>query len=373
MNKLNIAVLFGGKSSEHEVSRVSASAIIKNFSAEKYNLFIIGITKKGEWYLCEGDVDKISSGEWENDQNKQKAFISPDSSTKGITVLSQGSIWQIPIDVVFPVFHGKNGEDGTIQGLLTLSEIPFVGCDTTSSAACMDKVITSTILLSRGIKKPPFFWFDYRDFKINQDKIIKDTEEIIGQYPMFVKPANAGSSVGISKVRNCTELISAIEVAKDEDKKIVVERGIDAQEVECALLGNDWPVASAIGEIIPSAEFYDYSSKYIDNTSELFIPARISDEISERIKNIAIEAYKIMGCEGLARIDFLVEKGTNEIFLNEINTFPGFTPISMYPKLMEYSGLDFPTLLDKLVEFALNKKAVLDGVPSIVYSQSIKL
>lgn len=362
MNKINIAVLFGGKSSEHEISRVSASAIIKNLSAEKYNLFIIGITPKGEWYLYEGDTDKISTGEWENEPNKQKAFISPDSSIRGITVLSENLVKQIPIDAVIPALHGHNGEDGTIQGLLTLSGIPFVGCGTAASAACMDKAITSTMLISSGITKPRFFWFNYMDFKIDQDKIIKDTEDTIGGYPMFVKPANSGSSVGVSKVRNRTELISAFEIAKNEDKKIVVEQAIDGQEVECAVLGNDLAMASAVGEIVSGAEFYDYSSKYIDDTSELFIPARIPDKISEEIKSVALEAYKIMGCEGLARIDFFVEKGTNKVFLNEINTFPGFTPISMYPKLMEYIGIDFPSLLDKLIGLAVNKKSAPDLV-----------
>lgn len=360
MKKINTAVLFGGKSSEHEVSRVSATSIIKNLSPEKYNLFIIGITKKGEWYLYEGDISKISEGSWESDPNNRKTLISPDSSVHGIFVLNENSFQQIYIDVVIPVLHGKNGEDGTIQGLLELSGIPFVGCNTCASAACMDKTITSTMLVAQGIKKPKFFWFNYRDFKKNQDSIIEKSEYITEAYPIFVKPANSGSSVGVSKSHNRDELIAAIEIAKNEDEKIIVEQAIEGQEVECAVMGNENPLVSGVGEIVSGAEFYDYSAKYINNTSELYIPARIKKETSEKIRNTAIEAYKIMGCEGLARIDFLIDKKTEEVFLNEINTFPGFTPISMYPKLMNYIRINFPDLLDNLINLALNKKPVAD-------------
>ena len=359
MSKINVAVLFGGKSSEHEVSRVSALAIIKNLSLEKYNLFIIGITKKGEWYLYQGDIDKISSNEWENDNNNEKVLISPDPSVHGLLLLNGSSYKEIKIDVIIPALHGKNGEDGKMQGLFELSGIPFVGCNTCASAACMDKTITSTVLVNNGVKKPRFFWFYYNDFKKDKNMVINNIEYEINSYPMFVKPANSGSSVGISKALNKDELILAIEAAREEDEKIIVEQMIKGKEVECAVIGNEEPMASIVGEIDPGADFYDYSAKYINDTSKLYIPARVSNEISKEIRNIAIRAYKIMGCRGLARVDFLIDEKTNGIFLNEINTFPGFTPISMYSKLMEQMGMKFSDLVDEFINLALEKQVAL--------------
>ena len=354
MSKFNLAIIFGGKSSEHNVSRKSADAIINNISKEKYNLFIIGINKNGEWYLYDGDISKIADGSWEKNNNK-KVFISPDPSIGGIIVLGDNNFNIIHIDAVIPVLHGRNGEDGTIQGLLELSGIPFVGCKTDASVACMDKVITSTMLINNNIKKPKFYWFLYKDFETNKENMLNQIESEIVSYPMFVKPANSGSSVGISKVYNRNELVDAIFVAKDEDEKILVEEAINGQEVECAILGNEAPIASTVGEIVTTADFYDYNSKYIDDTAKLYIPANISEETSEKVKATALKAYKLMGCRGLARIDFLIDKKNSEVFLNEINTFPGFTSISMYPKLMENIGIKFSDLLDKFIEFAIKK------------------
>ena len=357
MGKINVGIIFGGKSSEHEVSRVSAQAIINNISKEKYNLHLIGITKCGEWFLFTGSSDEVGSGEWENSDSKKRAFISPDSSVKGLVVnKGDGNFETIQMDVVIPVLHGKNGEDGTIQGLLELSEIPFVGCDTTSSSACMDKVITNCVLSYCGINKPTFNWFYACDFEKDSERYIEETEKIIKKYPMFIKPANAGSSVGVSKANNREELIEGIKKASKEDGKILIEEGIVGKEVECAVLGNENPISSVVGEIAPSSNFYDYEAKYISNSSELFIPARILDNTSEEIRKTAILAYKTMGCTGLSRVDFFVEEGTGKVLLNEINTFPGFTSISMYPKLMKEVGINFSDLIDKLIDFALQRK-----------------
>lgn len=357
MEKINVGIIFGGKSSEHEVSEVSAQAIINNISKDKYNLHLIGITKQGEWFLLTDGYDTVGSGEWEKSSSKKRAFISPDSEVKGLMAqINDGNFEKISLDAVIPVLHGKNGEDGTVQGLLELSGIPFVGCDTLASAACMDKVITNCVLSYNGINKPAFNWFYSHEFENNADKIIEETEKIIKKYPMFVKPANAGSSVGVSKANNREELIKGIKIAAREDKKILIEEGIVGKEVECAVLGNENPIPSVVGEIDSSSGFYDYEAKYVNDSSQLFIPARISEKTSDEIRKTAVEAYRIMGCSGLSRVDFFVENDTNKVFLNEINTFPGFTDISMYPKLMKKIGIDFSDLIDKFINLAIERK-----------------
>lgn len=352
MSKKNIAVLFGGVSSEHEVSRRSALSIIKNLNKEKYNLFIIGITKDGKWYLYSGDINKIPDGSWESDfENKKNAIISPDSSDKGLIVLDNSSFEKINIDVIVPVLHGRNGEDGTVQGLFELAHIPYVGCGVLASSSCMDKIFTNIILTESGVEKAKFAFIYRYDFEKNQEASLDYIESKIGSYPMFVKPSNAGSSVGISKAQNRDELIESIKLALKHDHRILIEENIGGQEVECAVLGNNEPIASTIGEIDASNDFYDYDAKYVSD-SGLFIPAHISDDISLKIKGIAKKAYLAMGCRGLSRVDFFVEKDTNRILLNEINTLPGFTSISMYPKLMEDIGIKTPDLLDKLIDLA---------------------
>ena len=356
MNKKVIAILFGGASSEHEISRISASSIIKNISKEKYELILVGITKHGEWFLYTGDVSKIANGEWETDDiNKKSASISPDSSIGGLIVYENGKYSIIKLDAVIPALHGKNGEDGTIQGLLQLAKIPFVGCDTFSSAACMDKITTNITLTYAGIKKPKFAFITKNYFNSNKEKCMDYIKKTLPLFPLFVKPSNAGSSVGITKVHSQKDLIKAIETAFLEDNRVLIEEGINGQEVECAVLGNKTPIVSICGEIVPSNEFYDYEAKYISNDSKLYIPAHLDEEISNKIRKIASKAYKIMSCCGLARIDFFVEKDTNEVYLNELNTFPGFTSISMYPKLFENSGISYSELIDKLINLAFER------------------
>ncbi len=355
MSKKNIAIIFGGASSEHEVSRRSASCIIENINREKYNVILIGITKSGKWYLCNGNIKSIINGSWENRHDNLPAFISPDTSTQGIIVLKDDNYSIIKVDAVIPVLHGKNGEDGTIQGLLQLAKIPFVGCDLLSSATCMDKIDTNIILTHCGIQKAKFTYTTAFDFNKDKELCIEAIETNIGNYPMFVKPSSAGSSVGVSKANNRSELIDAIKIAIKEDSRVLIEENIEGQEVECAILGNDNPISSIVGEIAPSNEFYDYEAKYQSENSKLYIPAHIDSQVSKNLREIAIKAYKAMGCSGLSRVDFFIQKETNNILLNEINTFPGFTSISMYPKLFGASGIDCTTLIDNLINLALER------------------
>ena len=349
--KKTVAVIFGGNSSEHEISLLSAGSVIKNISDDKYNVILLGITKDGRWFKYDGDVNLIPNGEWVNSANKTPAFISPDSKIHGIVVM-ENPIKTIYLDAVFPVLHGKNGEDGSIQGLFKLAEIPYVGCDTTSSAACMDKAITNALTDVAEINQAKWVSFTNFEYKKDAEKCIKKSEKNLG-YPVFVKPASAGSSVGISKAHNNEELIKAIDIAFKEDKKVVIEENIDGYEVECAVLGNDEPIASVVGQIVPCNEFYDYEAKYSNPESKLHIPALISEEKRNEVAAEAVRAYKALGCEGLSRVDFFVTKADGKVLLNEINTIPGFTSISMYAKLFDASGIKYSELIDRLFELAI--------------------
>lgn len=352
MGKLRVGVIFGGQSGEHEVSLMSAINVIRAMDKGKYEIVMIGITKDGHWYLYEGDPEKIPTGEWQ--QNCIKAFLPPDAGIGGLLVFDRGEVRKYPLDVVFPVLHGPRGEDGTIQGLFELARIPYVGCGVLSSALGMDKVYTKHILKVFGIPHADFEVVHRRDLE-EIENITARVEERFG-YPCFVKPANLGSSVGITKAHNKDELIYGLRLASTYDRKILVERFIDALEIECSVLGNEEPVVSPPGQIIPSNEFYDYVAKYFDGgKSKLLIPAPISEELSERIKEIALKTYRALDCSGMARVDFLVDRHTEEIYVNEINTIPGFTKISMYPKLLELSGISYSELIDRLIELALKR------------------
>ena len=351
--KLSLAVIFGGVSSEHEVSRMSVTSILENLSNERYEVHMVGITKEGRWLLYTGPVEDILSGAWEQGP-VTPAFLSPDPSVHGLVALRDGKAETIHVDVIFPALHGKNGEDGTIQGLFQLSGIPYVGCDTESSAICMDKAVTHSLLSSADIEQAHYLWFYADRFDAAPDTI-KNKIQARLDFPVFVKPSSAGSSVGVSKVERFEDLDQAIRKAAREDKKVVVEEGITGQEVEVAVLGNRDCDASIVGEIGASAQFYDYDDKYINGTSQLYIPARIPQEVSEKIRQTAVRAYRLLGCSGLARVDFFVTAGHNRVILNEINTLPGFTSISMYPKLWMAMGLSYGELLDKLIELALQR------------------
>lgn len=352
MNKKSLAIIFGGASSEHDISCISAKTILDNIDKEKYDITVLGITKQGEWYLYDGESDMLPNDKWLESKSLKKAFISPDSSTKGI-VCEDGTV--IKLDVVFPVLHGKNGEDGTIQGLFQLAQIPFVGCDATASGSCMDKAVTNAMADAFGIKQAKWCSFTKYEYTKNPDEQIEMAIEKLG-FPIFVKPANAGSSVGITKATTREELKTGIEIALKEDKKAVLEEFVDGWEVECAVLGNDEPIATDIGQIVSAADFYDFDAKY-NAPSQLHIPALIEKEKREEVSKAALRAYKALGCEGLSRCDFFVDKKTGDILLNEINTIPGQTPISMYSKLFDAYGIPYPELIDKLIELAIERGA----------------
>ena len=350
MSKKTVAVIFGGVSSEHEVSCISSSSVITNIDKEKFDLILIGITKEGKWFRYNGPVKDIAEGSWVNG-DLTPCFISPDRGVHGILeMLPDGTTRQTRIDTVFPVLHGKNGEDGTIQGLFMLAGIPFVGCDALSSAVCMDKAVCNMLVDHAGIKRADWRYIT-KDRMSDLDSFKEECENAFG-YPMYIKPANAGSSVGVSRAADRAEFDAAVEEAFRHDYKIIAEREIVAQEVECAVLGNSEPMASVLGEIAPADGFYDYESKYINGTSQLFIPARVSEETSDLIRKTAVEVYRLLGCSGLARVDFLLEKSTGIPYLNELNTLPGFTSISMYPKLIEATGISYTDLLTKLIDLA---------------------
>ena len=356
-SKLRVALFFGGVSSEHDVSCVSASAWLRALGqkpcADKYEVFPVGITKDGRWLACRPTPEAMADGSWEQG-DCTPCVLSPDRKDHGIWLLKDGRAELVHIDICAPVMHGKNGEDGTIQGLFELARIPYVGCGVLASAACMDKAVANALFEANDI--PHTKWLAANRWQIESDLegVCAGVEAKLG-WPVFVKPANAGSSVGISKVSNREELKKAIALALENDRKVVFEAFVDGQEVECAVIGSDPAVATRPGEILAGAEFYTYDDKYKNGVSQTVIPAHLPEEKLDEVKTYAAMAYTALGCEGLARCDFFVEKGTGRVMINEINTFPGFTSISMYPKLMEHEGLPVPALIDRLIELALER------------------
>ena len=351
----NALILFGGVSSEHDVSVVSAKSVIENTPKDKYNIIAVGISKDGKWFKYDGDVSNLPEDKWLDDSaNLTKAIISPDRSDHGILVFGNDTVEKIRIDVAFPVLHGKNGEDGTIQGFMQLAGIPFVGCDMISSTCCMDKVMTNTLADAAGIPQAKWLGLNSYEYYKNTQKYIDRAADYLG-FPIFVKPANAGSSVGVSKAKDKDGLSAAIDKAFNEDCKLVLEEGIVGMEVECAVLGNEEPIASICGEVVPCNDFYDYEAKYINPSSELHIPARLEQSKIDEVRSAACKAYKALGCSGLARVDFFVRKSDGMVMLNEPNTIPGFTSISMYPKMFAASGVPYSELIDRLFSYATEK------------------
>lgn len=349
MLKKNLCVIFGGQSPEHEVSRKSVTSVLNNLDKNKYNISVIGITKNGEWYLYSGDYKNIQGGEWEQDTaNKKKAIISPDAKDKAVIVFDGDTVSKIYPDVIFPVLHGEYGEDGTIQGLFELAHIPYVGMGVVASANGMDKLYSKVVFKNADIPQA-----DWVEVRVNDDFGAKmnEIEHKLG-YPCFVKPARTGSSVGVGKAHDRAELKAALENAAQFDRKILVEENIDGHEVECAVLGNDDPKASTVGEIMPTVEFYDFDAKYNDNSTKLQIPAELPAETIEKIREYAVKAFTALDGQGLSRVDFFVKHSNGDVVLNEVNTLPGFTNISMYPKLWDACGIGYTELLDKLIELA---------------------
>ena len=352
MYKSKLLVVFGGKSSEHSVSLVSAAGVIDNLNTELYDIIKVGITKEGKWLLTEADTAQIKNGSWELLKDNINVALSLNPDEKGLVLLYKDCYTVLPVDVAFPVMHGANGEDGTIQGLFEIADIPYVGPGVAASANSMDKAITKVIIDNAKIKQAKWLMvFSYDDKEETINKI-----ESNFSYPVFIKPSSTGSSVGISKAKNRNELENAILEASKYNTKIVIEEFINGHEIEVAVLGNRNPVASVCGEIAPARDFYDFEAKYNDNNSLLFIPARIDEKTAEKVREQAVKAYTALDCVGLSRVDFFVTKDTNEIIFNEINTIPGFTSISMYPKLFEASGIPYKELLNKLVQLALEVK-----------------
>ena len=352
MKKLSVCVLFGGISPEHEVSLRSAESVLNHMDPEKYNIFPVGITKSGDWILFTGtDYSMLPSGQWQEYPGNRRATISPVRG-QGLLSFEGDCVVRERIDVVFPVLHGENGEDGAMQGLLQMAGIPYVGSHVAASAVAMDKTLTKLVVDHAGI--PQAAWRLVRNSELeNRMEQVLDTIEKQFAYPVFVKPAGTGSSVGVSKAADREELRSALLTAGTYDEKILVEEFIHGREVEVAVMGNGSPVASACGEIDSGAEFYDYDAKYITDTSVAYIPARIPEDVAEQVRDAAVKVYGVVGCQGLSRVDFFVTYDDERVVFNEINTLPGFTSISMYPKLFAASGIPYSQLIDELLRLAL--------------------
>ncbi len=346
MSKKNVVVLFGGRSSEHEVSCVSATTVISNMDREAYEIYAVGITKEGRWLLVDS-TEEIADGSWVN--SKKPAILSPDTTEKALYVTENGDFRKIKIDVAFPVLHGLNGEDGTVQGLFELAGIPYVGCGVLASAVSMDKLYTKVIVDTLGISQAAYV--AVRKEEIADTSVYEKIEKKLG-YPVFIKPSNAGSSRGVSKAANRKELIAGLLEAANHDRKILVEETVYGRELECAVLGDGEVVASGIGEVLAAAEFYDYEAKYHNAESKTMISPELPEGKEEEIREAAIKIFKAVDGQGLSRVDFFLEKETNRVIFNEINTLPGFTSISMYPMLWGAKGIDKPELISRLLKLA---------------------
>ena len=352
MKSLSVCILFGGVSPEHEVSLRSAESVLNNIDESKYNVFPVGITKEGRWILYGGkDYSDLPSGRWLTHPDNRQAAISPIRG-QGLLTFEGDCVVRQQIDVVFPVLHGENGEDGTIQGLLQLAGIPYVGPHVAASAVAMDKTLTKLVVDQAGITQAAWNLVRRSDMGSRMEGTL-DALEAKFAYPMFVKPAGTGSSVGVSKATEREDLKKALLEAGKYDDKVLVEEFIRGREIEVAVMGNESPVASVCGEIDSGADFYDYDAKYITDTSVSYIPARIPEDVAETVRDTAVKVYKAIGCQGLSRVDFFVTWQENRVVFNEINTIPGFTSISMYPKLFGASGVPYSQLIDKLLELAL--------------------
>lgn len=365
-NKLRVGLIFGGKSGEHEVSLASAQSVLRALDTSKYEAVLIGITREGRW-LTSGDplrqliggsqspLARSLNGSAENhlaDESAQNRALVAQTATQVTTsdTLSNS------VDVLFPLIHGTNGEDGTIQGLLELADLPYVGAGVAASAVGMDKALMKSIFRSAGLPVVDNVVVMRPNWERAPEETIREIERVL-RYPCFVKPANLGSSVGITKAHNWDELAQGLATAAQYDRKILVEKGVEAREIECSVLGNDEPLASLPGEIIPRREFYDYDAKYADETTQLIVPADLTADQTRAVQEYAVRAFKAIDCSGMARVDFFIERGEGRILVNEINTIPGFTVYSMYPKMWEASGLPYPQLIDRLVQLALERHA----------------
>ncbi len=353
--KPRVAIITGGKSGEHEVSLQSAKSVIAALDKDKYDVVVIGVTKQGRWIAADDALALLEAG--------CPAEADAAGSAAGSTLIPSDRQELVPgmtahpfprVDVVFPVMHGTYGEDGTVQGLLELAGLPYVGAGVLGSALGLDKVTQKNVLAANGVPVVPFQVVLRSQWQTEREATLADVLAHLS-LPLFVKPSNGGSSVGCSKAHNVAELAAGLDLAARFDRKLLVEKAVNAREIECSVLGNDQPEASVLGEVEPGNEFYDYHAKYLDDNSVLHIPAELPVELSERIRGLAIKAFRAIDCAGMARIDFFLDRDTGEVFVNELNTIPGFTRISMYPKLWEASGLSYPELLDRLIALAIER------------------
>lgn len=356
--RIRVAVLFGGQSDEHDVSLRSAQTVIGALDPALYEVIPIGITREGGW-LTGGDPMRqltarsplfaLAAG---NDAGEGSR---PDDSNQELAAMAGSALLSGAVDVIFPVLHGPRGEDGTVQGLMELANLPYVGSGVLGSAVAMDKAMAKTVLAEAGIPQGPWELVTRGAWRAEPEAVTARIETALG-YPCFVKPANLGSSVGISKVHGPDDVAAALDLAAHFDRRIVVERGLDARELEIAVLGNDSPIASVPGEVVPCHEFYDYSAKYVEDGSELIVPADVSGEVVARIRELAVRAFTALDLAGMARVDFFLERATGDLYLNEVNTIPGFTSISMYPMLWAASGIPLSELVERLIGLAIERR-----------------
>jgi D-alanine-D-alanine ligase len=357
--RLRVGIIFGGRSGEHEVSLVSATSVMSALDREKYDVVPIGITPEGRWISSSQSLGMLK--EKAPLDREPERFLVPEPNRRGLVSAEEHGGPSMPLDVIFPLVHGTYGEDGTLQGLLELANIPYVGAGVLASAVGMDKIIQKMVFANAGLPVVRYCWCYSAACREHPSKVTRIVEREL-RYPVFVKPANTGSSVGISKVHVRKELAPALMLASEFDRKVIIEQGIgNAREIECSVLGNDAPEASVPGEIIPSNEFYDYDAKYVDGKSTVVIPARLPAQLARKIREIAVRAYTAIDCAGMARVDFFVTKGKARVYLNEVNTIPGFTAISMYPKMWEAAGLSFSGLLDRLITLAIQRHSEMSA------------
>ncbi|MBI5079883.1 MAG: D-alanine--D-alanine ligase [Chloroflexi bacterium] len=366
--KIRVGIIFGGRSGEHEVSLMSARSVMKAINKNKYEVTVIGITKEGKWIAGDDTMKQLTSGDVANaseaallgePQHRALMQVKAHAASGGVTLSSMTEL-----DVIFPLLHGTFGEDGTVQGLLELADIPYVGAGVVGSAVGMDKAVFKSVMKAHDIPTPKYVIALRSEVERDVSVVIAKCEAQFG-YPMFAKPANLGSSVGVVKAHNKNEMPEALREAAKWDRKILIEQGIDAREIEVSVLGNDEPIASVPGEIVPKKEFYDYNAKYIDGDSELTIPAPLDEATTKRAQQIAVATFKAIDACGMARVDFLMDRNTSELYVSEINTIPGFTEISMYPKLWEASGMSYSELIDRLIELAIERQAEKDATQRV--------
>ncbi|MCI0655790.1 MAG: D-alanine--D-alanine ligase [Acidobacteria bacterium] len=349
--RLRVGVILGGQSVEHEVSLISARSIFQHLSGDRYEVVPIGITRRGRWVTSTDGTALLREGL--ESAAAQTCFLPPDPSVGGLVILGTDGR-TVPLDVIFPIVHGGRGEDGTLQGVLEMAGLPYVGAGVLASSVGMDKDLMKRVFRDAGLPVVRSRTLLRRDWEGARHEILESLAPALG-FPCFIKPANTGSSVGITKAKSRRDLEAGLNLAFRYDRKAVIETGIDAREIECSVLGNDSPQASVAGEIVPCNEFYDYEAKYLAEGSELLIPAPLPPVTAEEVRRLAVSAFKALDASGMARVDFFLDRGTGTVYLNEVNTLPGFTPISMYPKLWEASGIPYAALLDRLIDLALER------------------